>query len=226
MNKKIVTFVVVLGILILVGWISYSKIFYFNLNGGEKNSKNDSNELDTGSPTPPIIEGWKTFVDGQQGVEFQYPENLETRYIFLQKWPPQIQISSEQFFCDETIGAGISFQTIQKIIGNRLYCVELQSEGAAGSVYTTYIYTTKKDGKLVSLIFILRYSQCKNYDEADKNACELEFANFKLDSTIDRIIDSVNIKEEAVFCTMEAKLCPDGSYVGRTLPNCEFAPCP
>lgn len=27
-------------------------------------------------------------------------------------------------------------------------------------------------------------------------------------------------------CTMEAKLCPDGSYVGRSGPNCEFAPCP
>lgn len=29
-----------------------------------------------------------------------------------------------------------------------------------------------------------------------------------------------------VACTMEAKLCPDGSYVGRTGPNCEFAACP
>lgn len=27
-------------------------------------------------------------------------------------------------------------------------------------------------------------------------------------------------------CTQEAKLCPDGSYVERTGPNCEFAPCP
>ncbi len=27
-------------------------------------------------------------------------------------------------------------------------------------------------------------------------------------------------------CTMEAKLCPDGSAVGRTGPNYEFAPCP
>lgn len=27
-------------------------------------------------------------------------------------------------------------------------------------------------------------------------------------------------------CTLEAKLCPDGSSVGRTGPNCEFAPCP
>jgi len=29
-----------------------------------------------------------------------------------------------------------------------------------------------------------------------------------------------------IACTMEAKLCPDGSAVGRTGPNCEFAQCP
>jgi hypothetical protein len=32
--------------------------------------------------------------------------------------------------------------------------------------------------------------------------------------------------EQPKACTMEAKLCPDGTAVGRTLPNCEFAPCP
>lgn len=26
-------------------------------------------------------------------------------------------------------------------------------------------------------------------------------------------------------CTMDAKICPDGTSVGRTGPNCEFAPC-
>jgi hypothetical protein len=29
-----------------------------------------------------------------------------------------------------------------------------------------------------------------------------------------------------VACTMEAKICPDGTSVGRTGPNCEFAACP
>ncbi len=29
-----------------------------------------------------------------------------------------------------------------------------------------------------------------------------------------------------IACTQEAKQCPDGSYVGRTGPNCEFAACP
>jgi|GEM_PF-1516104 len=29
-----------------------------------------------------------------------------------------------------------------------------------------------------------------------------------------------------VACTLEAKMCPDGSYVGRVAPDCKFAPCP
>ncbi len=35
-----------------------------------------------------------------------------------------------------------------------------------------------------------------------------------------------NEGEVGVACTMEAKLCPDGSSVGRQGPKCEFAPCP
>lgn len=31
---------------------------------------------------------------------------------------------------------------------------------------------------------------------------------------------------EPVFCTMDAKMCPDGSFVGRIPPDCKFAPCP
>jgi hypothetical protein len=29
-----------------------------------------------------------------------------------------------------------------------------------------------------------------------------------------------------IACSMEAKQCPDGSYVSRTGPHCEFTPCP
>lgn len=29
-----------------------------------------------------------------------------------------------------------------------------------------------------------------------------------------------------VACTLDAKLCPDGSYVGRVGPTCAFAACP
>ena len=32
--------------------------------------------------------------------------------------------------------------------------------------------------------------------------------------------------DDMVMCTMDAKMCPDGSYVGRSGPSCAFAPCP
>lgn len=35
-----------------------------------------------------------------------------------------------------------------------------------------------------------------------------------------------NSNLDGMACTMEAKQCPDGSYVGRTGPMCEFAECP
>lgn len=38
--------------------------------------------------------------------------------------------------------------------------------------------------------------------------------------------DSRTVAPEPTICTQDAKQCPDGSYVGRTGPNCEFATCP
>lgn len=40
--------------------------------------------------------------------------------------------------------------------------------------------------------------------------------------------DTVNVvvNTNTIACTEEAKLCPDGTAVGRTGPNCAFAPCP
>lgn len=45
-----------------------------------------------------------------------------------------------------------------------------------------------------------------------------------LEQNRNRIQNRVNNKD-VVICTQEAMICPDGSSVGRTGPNCEFAPC-
>jgi len=34
------------------------------------------------------------------------------------------------------------------------------------------------------------------------------------------------VKKEAVICPMDAKMCEDGSFVGRVGPDCDFATCP
>jgi hypothetical protein len=33
-------------------------------------------------------------------------------------------------------------------------------------------------------------------------------------------------EDEMVACTMDVMMCPDGSYLGRVAPNCEFQACP
>ncbi len=40
------------------------------------------------------------------------------------------------------------------------------------------------------------------------------------------ILSKLTYQAEPVACTLEAKLCPGGSYVGRIGPDCEFAACP
>ncbi len=42
--------------------------------------------------------------------------------------------------------------------------------------------------------------------------------------TVNPIVPGRN--DDSTFCTADAKECPDGSYVGRQGPNCEFAECP
>ncbi|MFA5000653.1 MAG: hypothetical protein WC531_00275 [Candidatus Paceibacterota bacterium] len=41
-----------------------------------------------------------------------------------------------------------------------------------------------------------------------------------------KLIKPISIVPDQVACTEEAKICPDGSAVGRQGPNCEFAECP
>lgn len=38
--------------------------------------------------------------------------------------------------------------------------------------------------------------------------------------------NDTNTGNNSAFCPMDAKMCPDGSFVGRTRPSCQFAACP
>jgi len=59
-----------------------------------------------------------------------------------------------------------------------------------------------------------------------ENSNNTGLADSSDDSMQSEDTDSVfNQEEEPVFCTMDAMMCPDGSYVGRIAPNCDFAPC-
>ena len=40
------------------------------------------------------------------------------------------------------------------------------------------------------------------------------------------LMENERLEDSEVVCIMDAKLCSDGSSVGRVGPNCEFTPCP
>jgi uncharacterized protein (UPF0179 family) len=184
----------------------------------------------TPCPVVDATKSWKIFTDAAQGVSFKYPESLLTTYMHPESWPPKVSVLNKTFTCKvggtEITQAGITTKTI---INGTEYCVTKESEGAAGSIYTTYTYAFAKTNKTIVLNLIIRSVQCDNYDDPQKTVCKNERASFDLDSIVDKIAQSTQLLYKditPVACTMEAKLCPDGSYVGRTGPKCEFAPCP
>jgi len=135
---------------------------------------------------------WKEY--NSNGISFQYPEKLTTKYVFTQEWPPIIKIESGNFSCVETPQEKSSMLEItsQRLVDNRIYCVNVKNEGAAGSIYSSYVYTTPRRGKLVSVSFVLQYPSCTNYDKEQNQVCASEREAFDLDATVDRIVQTVN----------------------------------
>jgi len=137
---------------------------------------------------------WKTFIDEKQGIEFKYPEKLLADYVSALEWPPKVTLATGTFSCVETLGASsLPARTLKRTVDNRVYCLEAMSEGAAGSVYTNYTYTTQKDDKVITVKFILRYPQCDNYDDPAKTNCKNERTSFDLDGIINRIVVSITV---------------------------------
>ncbi len=133
---------------------------------------------------------WKDY--SKDGISFQYPEKLTTQYVFTQEWPPAVKIESGVFFCQGKPGLNSVAELVeQRVVDNRIYCVDTKFEGAAGSVYTSYVYTTPKNGKLIEVSFVLRYSNCSNYDQAQNQTCTNEREAFDIDATVDRIVQTI-----------------------------------
>ncbi len=123
---------------------------------------------------------------------FYYPPELSTKYISQVDWPPQVTIDNQPFICNP---AGNEVQlggrTELRTVDNRQYCLTKQSEGAAGSVYTTYSYRFPKGDQTGVVSFTLRFVQCQNYDEPKASDCENEQSAFDADSLADRMAQSL-----------------------------------
>jgi|SRR3989339_604095 len=140
---------------------------------------------------------WTTTTN-DQGITFQYPKEILAKYISETDWPPVVKIETGIFSCKTTPQevSSMSDITSQRTVDDRTYCVNVKHEGAAGSVYASYTYTTTKNDKLIKASFTLQYPNCNNYDEDQSKDCTNEREAFDIDGTVDCIIQSIQLKDE------------------------------
>lgn len=135
---------------------------------------------------------WQQATDATSDVRFWYPADLGTTYIHTIDWPPVIANLAGPYSCTEA-GSEIAQagETKEQTVNGRKYCVTKESEGAAGSIYTRYVYATERDGRMLTATFSLRLVQCGNYEPDETEICTAERAAFYPGGTIDRILGSI-----------------------------------
>jgi hypothetical protein len=175
--------------IIWVSFAAYLNLSIWFLNSGIADINPEAYQLPELAATDSL---WRDSFDVKNGVYFSYPLQLGADYASPVYWPPVVSSAIGSFSCVETPGtASLPSRVIKRMVDQRVYCVEAMSEGAAGSVYTDYTYSTERDGRIVKVNFTLRYPQCDNYDDPEKSDCRREREAFDLDATIDRIAASV-----------------------------------
>lgn len=150
---------------------------------------------------------WMTEIVGDD-MTFQYPKEILAEYISEAQWPPKLIIKDKSFVCNPS-GNEIqqSGRSELRLVDDRSYCVTKESEGAAGSVYTSYTYEFPQNNQTGVLAFTLRFVQCQNYDEPKASECENERLAFDIDGIIDRIVQSIKIKSEQLSIAEQLKDC-------------------
>ncbi len=122
-------------------------------------------------------------------VNLYYDTTWTAKYITTtETWPPVVTFQAGQFSC--TPGADV-VAIRSKMIDGKLYCITTLSEGAAGSVYTTYTYLTPGGADvLAELTFTAKAVQCANYDDPEKTECETERTLFDIDTLAHKVIEN------------------------------------
>jgi len=129
--------------------------------------------------------------DPEGKITFRYPPELTTNFLRAQDWPPQVSLIKGDFTCTQETSNDLPAVKKQESIRGREYCVAVDSEGAAGSTYRDYSYTSELFGQLLTIHFVLQYPNCANYDSPQKENCEKEYAAFSPDALAADIRESV-----------------------------------
>lgn len=139
---------------------------------------------------------WLTSEVSPLGTTYMYPQNFGTTYVEATAWPPTVVVSSDEYVCEvnESLSEDGQFKRVgQRTIDGHTYCVTDFAEGAAGSTFTSYEYTTTQGDFLVSVSFTLRTVQCLNFDAQTQSMCLSAQNNFDVDALAHGIAESITM---------------------------------
>ncbi|MCK5767886.1 MAG: hypothetical protein KAH35_05895 [Candidatus Atribacteria bacterium] len=206
-----------------IGWLTSSTwMDWIECGGGIKEISDGNNQADgkivllnnivedegeNGSPPEAKIIVEEIDNGPEKQSHYDILVDLNTEYIGSQDWkvkivneeekhPPKFKITEGQIDYKITSSeSGLLTRTVKRRIDGRIYCIESTSEGAAGTIYTQYVYSAIKGGSLITVSCVIRYPQCINYSEPQRTECAKESETFDLDKIISYIVKNLNVKK-------------------------------
>lgn len=183
------------------------------------------------TPTPTDeTSTWKTYENNQYGFSVSYPPSSDLVDFSITPEPRSIGLLNIQINLDKNLVNENNYRPEVRIDvwkgkfppSNTLSPKKIRISGLEGfrenyiDQRNTYndklsLYVPQNDTSIVLSL----YSDPDDKDIVTKIFDQI-LSTFKF----------TNPNVTPVGCTLDAKICPDGTSVGRTGPNCEFAPCP
>lgn len=199
----------------------------------------------TPTPSPDVPTNWQTYKNEEYFFSIAYPPNRVVQtlaafgppirenlppmtFSFLDKDRDLIPISYATEIHPKItlmVSLGGDEMGFQSLIDN------IKKENQAKDAYSFFtidgqraIKRTGKDylGKNTLTVYTTNGNELYEFNvkEDDFPVFETMISNFQFLSR------TPSPSSSQTACSQEAKQCPDGSYVGRTGPNCEFSACP
>lgn len=202
--KTIFVILGVIAVAIAIFIASALGLFIVNTNSGTTATTTATTTVVTPSATnTPVatttgVDNWQWVqpTTSAQGIQFSYPNPLPLTYVTTVDWPPVVSRVIGTLSCplaegDMASHDGKITHSKRQTINGQVYCVAVSAEGAAGSTYTNYQYSTLQGDFVASVYFTLRTPQCLNYDDPKQTACKAEQADFDVAALAVRILKSV-----------------------------------
>jgi hypothetical protein len=149
---------------------------------------------------------------------FGYIKNLQANDVITNGQTIQVVMKSEI----EKAASGLNVRVVDDqgdLIGAGFFSDYRNENGSLVADVTLNYQTSAKTGTLIASIDGSQFKQSLK----ERVVVPVRFVTQEASSSLSSTQSS---STEPKFCTQDAKQCPDGSYVGRTGPNCEFSACP